>query len=112
MSPLDAARQLLDGVEPYREANRFSGERGPTYWYCRGRAPMADGHMPGCPWLARPKLVAALEAAERVAAKEPIYGETWRSERCVYCDGPPGGHEEDCLWHRLQGALRGGPDVE
>jgi hypothetical protein len=71
MTPLEAARRLAEENEPQLE----------TMWQIegvnmRGRAPnmyrfchknVGQGHAPDCPWLALPRIVAALEAAERVA---------------------------------------------
>lgn len=64
MSALDLARQLLDGLEPHRPATRGSSELGLVYWFCKGDAPMAEGHAPECPWLRRGEIIAALERAE------------------------------------------------
>lgn len=63
MSLLDDARQLLN-IQPIEE---LPGEIG---MYCRccgekiGESPEFAGHEPDCPWLAMPRIVAALEAAD------------------------------------------------
>ena len=74
MSPLEAARRLLDGLEPHGMEGQalrlrvLSGgmSTGYRYWFCDGAAPMADGHAPDCPWLAAPRILATLETFERI----------------------------------------------
>jgi hypothetical protein len=68
MSPLDAARRLA-GHSPVADFDVGYGCH-----VCEGPADIPIGdtdwrvdHKPDCPWLALPRIIAALEAAERVA---------------------------------------------
>jgi len=90
MSLLEDARKLLP-IHPLEEEG---GAR-----YCRvcgeaiGGYPEWDGHAPECPWLSMPKIIGALEAAERLIAEsspDPMYITTFDN------------------WYRLKRALKGG----
>lgn len=117
MTPLDAARELGAMTEAdLREATDYRIDCG----FCGG-AEIRDGerpsvfirydHHPTCPWLAMPRIVAALEAAERLTqADEPT--QELRVVECVYCganrDLPHYGHEDHkpgCLWQALVDVL-------
>lgn len=115
MSILDAARAIRDR-EPWDV-----GEPAPACVFCGGFK--MDRHRPDCPWLSMSKIVAALEAAERLVAtqggaEEPEMGccGGCTSERCgpadlVFCDGtsgwPKNEHKADCPWQALVAALKG-----
>jgi hypothetical protein len=67
-------------------------------------------HAPDCPWLALPKIVAALEAAERTSKFDPwsdngYIGTVWE---CFGCGvrGDDKTHAEDCPWQAFSAALR------
>lgn len=61
-------------------------------------------HSPDCPWLAMPRIVAALEAAEKVASDMPL--DEGHAE-CYYCGGWRDHHAAGCPWQALAAALRG-----
>ena len=63
MSPLEAARQL-GGFNPFAWSDRAG------YAFCVACDGVEPAHNPDCPFLALPQIVAALEAAERVATRE------------------------------------------
>lgn len=68
-------------------------------------------HAPDCPWLAMPKIVAALEAAERVAAADPWVDDgSWGGDVlvCWACHGEKPSHRPGCAQQALVAALRGG----
>lgn len=83
-------------------------------WFCE-EIPSEEGHHGPCPWLALPRIVQALEAAERVAERFPedekgrdILGSRFR--KCAFCwHADIGGtlHAEDCPWQVLVAALHG-----
>lgn len=74
MSPLEAAQALArhDDEPTYYEDN--PGERS-TYVFCGGS--FGGGHAPGCPWLALPEVVAALEAAALVAYQDGLKSDSY-----------------------------------
>lgn len=69
MSPLEAARQMLEKLGYDGPQDRYELP------YTQSSCSLCDAstseffnmpHEPACPWLAMPRIVAALEAAERV----------------------------------------------
>lgn len=79
--------------------------------FCTG-SPIG-GHFAGCPILAAPRIVAALEAAEQLTAP-PIDAEPTDYARgddvhyWAFCERRMDqGHEPDCPWQALVAALRG-----
>ncbi len=63
MSLLDAARRLVElGPPKSCEYNSFDGEHVPIMACCG--ASTLGPHLPRCPWLSMPRIVAALEAAD------------------------------------------------
>jgi hypothetical protein len=67
-------------------------------------------HAPDCPWLSMPKIVAALEAAERLKIYRPAALSDDRYQ-CQFCGATaaayPMDHESECPWQALVAALRG-----
>lgn len=70
-------------------------------------------HESDCPWLAMPRIVAALEAASKVAASDPCFRDEVPDpgivSRCVFCLWVPSleGHHPDCEHQALVAALEG-----
>jgi hypothetical protein len=81
MSPLEAAREILEGGASWDD---YCPHCESTTWHHIG---YAEGHKLDCPWLLMPQIVAALEAAENI-------GEWLRDDagRCIEC----GGTEDRC----------------
>ena len=114
MTLLDDARRLAEeGFEP-RDTVHESGCTfcGPSGTY-RGDGPWP--HLPDCSWLAMPRIVAALEAAERITGYIPA---AQLSRGCLFCEGecldlqesddiPPWrfDHDADCPWQALAAAM-------
>lgn len=104
MNLLDAARWM---------AHNRPHEIGEACWYCNAGQP-DDSYLerppkPDCPWLALPKIVAALEVAERVAAayerrQARLTGEGLSPAASLGSFGPTLNEVE-----RLVAALRGDP---
>lgn len=112
MSLLDDARRLAE-----RNALAFVTDTGAFRCIACPAGVVFDSdeelvHSPRCPSLALPRIVAVLEAAERLIV--PYDGEPSeyaRSEDAhfhAFCERPIGqGHEPDCAWQALVAALRG-----
>lgn len=110
MSPLEAAKKLA-GIETWY------GLGGDGYCIaCDEYIGTSNGsHAPDCPTLAMPRIVAALEAAERVTDhadpfSEPTHYEDNPTERSTYvfcARDTRDGHAVDCPWQALVAALRG-----
>lgn len=102
MSPLEAARRLA-ATDPF-----VDNERAGTFCvFCD--APKY--HASDCPWLAMPKIVAALEAAERMSRLVPRCHDL-DDLRCFSCDAildddanPLKGHYDDCPTMALRAAF-------
>lgn len=124
MTPIEDARRILDSLEPHGLVGKrpgqdrilsVSGGTGYVYWFCDGNAPMADGHAPECPWVRRGRILAVLEAAERLIdwhplADEPTSFDDNPRERSTYVfcgNDTKDGHADDCPWQALVAALRG-----
>lgn len=101
-------------------ARRLAGAGGePSFWdvsanrllctYCNGNENEQQyggpdvQHDADCPWLALPRIVRALEAAQAVADFGPVTPDI----TCYFCDEVLYSHTEDCLWLALDNALRG-----
>jgi hypothetical protein len=117
MTPLEAARKILD-------EGPLLGQTSDDYrsWYtcvfCVAEQEWADDfpHKPDCPWLAMPKIVAALEAAEAV-----LHNEMGSPEQddgtCWFCmQGSPqmrdlsrANHADGCEWKALKVSMKGEP---
>lgn len=103
MTPLEAAKRLADA------------SIGVHCDFCTG-SPIS-GHFEDCPLFAVPQIVAALEAAERMAAVEPDFQDEAIDDgqivrRCAVCQWVPsprfdGGHHPDCEYQALVVALEG-----
>jgi hypothetical protein len=105
---LDAARRLNQD-EPIGQFE--TGGR--NYFVFCGRM-VQQGHAPDCPWLSLPRIVAALEAAERVAetTTEPVntIGIDLDQEYAFcgeWAERDDSGHASDCPWQALVAALKG-----
>ena len=101
MSLVEDAR-ILGGFCPY-----FKRGDEATCWYCRETVIAHElYHDPTCPWLTLPRIIAALEAAERIAADQPngegIY--------CACCGRFLGSCVPDCAWQALVSALAAGQE--
>lgn len=102
MSLLDDARRLAE-TDPAELVNSHSR----CHW-CE-EFTSTEQHTLDCPWLAIPKIVAALETAERIVQQGPTnecyYG------KCRYCGGDIVGgpmrmlHTDDCPLGALEVAL-------
>lgn len=82
--------------------------------FCVGCAYNDRRHLPGCPILALPRIVAALEAAERMTGPlaPVIVGSDAVGRYCTECDetsdfADPPAHADDCPWQALAAALEG-----
>lgn len=107
MSLLDEARRLAEQVDPIHVDSGHCFE-------CEGW----DQHLNDCPWLAMPRIVAALEAAQRLLQSEPhdtdrapfvgwyIEGEYIES-RCYWCGDRRNERHDDpeCPWLALVAAM-------
>lgn len=102
MNALDATRRLLVEM-PVR------GGSGGRCYYCLGD----DGgafHQSDCPWLALPRIVQALEAAQRVVEVDPpTIEDSWcrlcRRRVFGFANAEPEPHAPDCSWLALETAL-------
>ncbi len=113
MSLVEDAR-ILGGFGPY-----FKRGDEATCWYCRETVIAHElYHDPTCPWLALPRIVAALEAAERMVEQLDLDG-PWTSDPsrssshlmvCRLCevDLERGYHADTCVWKALVSALAAG----
>lgn len=101
MSLLDDARRLAK-IENAVAVD--DGDAGHGKYGCCGEADYR-GHLRDCPWLAMPRIVAALEAAEELL----FYTIGW-SLRCVFCSActEHGDHNQSCPWQALVAALKDG----
>jgi hypothetical protein len=106
VSLLDDARRLA--AHELRDHEDIGG-----YGFCP-LCDMPSGHAPNCAWLAMPKIVAAMEAAERLSGDEPIVpvyfsGSDWKYQY-AFCDKPieinDDTHAPDCPWQALVAALK------
>lgn len=101
MSILDDARRLMAFADIPTECA-----------FCGGKDDVGNyKHVTDCPWLSLSRIVAVLEAAERVTQDDPFIL-TWDHDgsyyNCWECDAPRGTyHEPDCLWQSLVAAMRG-----
>ncbi len=98
MSLVDDARRLEE-AEPVNPLTR-------CYW-CE-EFTLTEPHAPDCPWLSLPRILAALEAAERVATvttRQRIMAGAGPTRRCFYC-GDKYAHTQDCPWQTLVAALQ------
>lgn len=100
MSLLDDARRL---EKPHYSDCHYCGTINP------------GAHAEGCPMLSLPKIVAVLEAAERVmqgSERNRASGWCWgcgNSRARAYVDGLQE-HKKDCPWQALVAALKDGED--
>ena len=113
MSLLDDARRLAEGGPPTYEdmfcllcdAQVVAFGVNPVY--------PAGPHRIDCPWPAMPRIVAALEAAGRIANDSPLDSKVAQGgaevEACKFCYGEFA-HEADCPWQALVAAMRGEPE--
>ena len=79
MSLLGDARRLGKEGPPSIYDTAFCGRCG-----ARRTGDAADGHAPDCPWLAMPKIVAALETYERCLDS---MARVWNKTRAAYQEG-------------------------
>jgi hypothetical protein len=114
-----ARRCILDADGPEEVVNLLDDARammGPISvhcYFCTGSE--ISGHFDGCPALTTlPRIVAALEAAERLLKAHPDYEpicEIGIDHVSVYefCEGNPyiSCHDSDCPWQALAAAMRG-----
>lgn len=119
MSLLEDARRLAErGFTPWEDSCHWTCESCGCHVETDEEASTWTGHAPDCPWLAMPRIVAALEAAEWVAADGGCFpdeandGQTFN--RCTFCYWGPspkydGGHHEECPYQALVAALEGAP---
>lgn len=105
MSLLDDARRLAE-TEPVNSRTR-------CHW-C-DEFTLTEPHAPGCPWLAMPKIVVVLEAAERFLAALPEWqgypalrdhSDVGGFGFCPIC-GESDGHVEACAYRQFVAALWG-----
>lgn len=73
MTPLEAAKQISEYEPTIYDAMG-------NYYYCRMCSNQLPGHEPDCAWIAMPRIVAALEAAEDLieaatSGPHPVGGE-------------------------------------
>jgi hypothetical protein len=105
MSLLDDARRLA--AHDLRDHDDIGG-----YGFCP-LCERTEGHRPDCPWLRLPRIVAVVEAAERVVNAvddEPVTEVALDGQIYAICDKaawPDGEHAADCAWQALKAALRG-----
>lgn len=116
MSPLDAARRLLEA----NESGLLPSDADGNCWYCYWHLLHdGSGHDSDCPWPALPQIVAALEAAERLESPVVLdiqYG----TPDGVYCRDCGAGassealviHAPDCAYRALVAALKREADAE
>jgi hypothetical protein len=116
MTPLEAARRLAE-CEPYSPP--LLSADGSICAFCGGDADdgrhwvegkgWIDGpHCDDCPWLALPKIIAALEAAERLSSETgPVAFAIPPRVLCRVCDseGSDWTHTARCPWAALREAL-------
>lgn len=97
MSLLDDARRIAHWPTPLTCAE--------SCWFCGGGV---GEHDSGCLRLSMPKIVKALEAAERLAACPPVVaaGKLDTQDVCAVC-WAAGDHADDCSWQALVAALKG-----
>jgi hypothetical protein len=102
MRILDSANQLLeDGAG---NGDDF------VCGYCGADTLPCEQHSPDCPWFSMPKIVAVLEAAQRLAETSKRHGQSgfcWGCGRLrsrALVDGLSE-HKADCPWQALVAAL-------
>lgn len=104
MSLLDDARRLTSNADwPFGPTP--GGQMPEICMICNGY----HDHRPDCPWLAMPRILVVLEAAEKLAA----WGYPARDWDCAYCGAEPSSysepvvsHETTCVWQPLVAALK------
>src|SRR5215211_5102066 len=116
MSLLSDARRLLEELGD--DGPRLMWELPSDMSECALCEVEARGHKPDCPWLSMPRIVAALEAAERMAEIDPkvnLWSHSGQDYWCYACDAllsPWDGkgeepHKQDCPQQALVAALKG-----
>jgi hypothetical protein len=115
--PNDAASSMRTdrriSVNLLDDARAMMGPISVHCYFCTGSE--ISGHFDGCPALTTlPRIVAALEAAERMLKAHPDYEpicEIGIDHVSVYefCEGNPyiSCHDSDCPWQALAAAMRG-----
>ncbi len=96
MTLLDDARQILKGGASGDDECPHCH----TYIGMTVSGPNSP-HRDDCPWLSMPKILAALEAAERIADLNPVNEE----HVCTFCGDVLYSHEADCAHAALVAAL-------
>ena len=106
MTPLEAARKMLD--DPMGE--NLLGD--PACPFCDVLYLAAGSkHAPDCPWIAMPKIVAALEIVRELAERGPFAdrNDMGDVDGCNTCSAgvgrdinDPANHEPSCLWRRAR----------
>ena len=107
----DAKRLEKSGFTPWEDSCHLTCE------LCGEDGAGEEGpfpHAPTCPWLALPRIVAALEAAQRVIGMNVTVTVFEGNDirvclACRYHSRVPNSHFDDCPWQALVEAMRDAP---